>query len=33
MALVKTRFVVRSGRMGVPERLRENFSGRGAKIE
>jgi hypothetical protein len=32
-ALVKTRLVVRSGRIGVPSRLRENLSGRGAKIE
>ena len=32
-ARVKTRFVVRSGRMGVPLLLRENFRGRGAKIE
>jgi hypothetical protein len=32
-ARVKTRFVVRRGRMGVPERLRENFRGRGAKRE
>jgi hypothetical protein len=33
MALVKTRFVVRRGRMGVPSRLRENLRGRGAKME
>lgn len=32
-ARVKTRFVVRRGRMGVPLLLRENFRGRGAKIE
>jgi hypothetical protein len=33
MALVKTRFVVKSGRIGVPSRLSENFRGRGAKME
>jgi hypothetical protein len=32
-ALVKTRLVVRSGRMGVPARLSENLRGRGAKME
>lgn len=32
-ALVKTRLVVRSGRMGTPARLRQNLSGRGAKME
>jgi hypothetical protein len=32
-ALVKTRFVVRRGRSGVPARLRANLSGRGAKME
>jgi len=30
-ALRKTRLVVRRGRIGVPSRLRENLSGRGAK--
>jgi hypothetical protein len=32
-ALVKTRLVVRSGRIGVPSRLRENLRGRGANTE
>ena len=33
MARVKTRFVVRRGRIGVPSRLSLNFSGRGANME
>lgn len=32
-ARVKTRLVVRRGRTGLPFLLRENFRGRGAKIE
>jgi hypothetical protein len=32
-ARVKTRFVVRSGRMGTPSRFKLNLRGFGAKIE